>query len=83
MILHKRNSLIMSHEQILRRELKAMLKCVDKRKALTLTLYFNPSCTSKEETPYEDNKYYYSDYFVLLKVLENKHSETYKIEGLA
>ena len=30
-----------------------------------------------------DNKYYYSDCLVLLKVLENKHAETYKIEGLA
>ena len=29
------------------------------------------------------NKYYYSDCLVLLKVLESKHSETYKIEGLA
>ena len=48
-----------------------------------LTLYFNPSCTSEKETPYEDNSYYYSDYLVLLQVLENKRSETYKIEGLA
>ena len=35
------------------------------------------------ETPYEDNKYYHSDCLVLLKVLGNKDSETYKIEGLA
>ena len=49
----------------------------------TLKNIINPSCTSEKETPYEDNKYYFSDCFVLLQVLENKHSETYKIEGLA
>ena len=37
----------------------------------------------KEETPYKDNKFYYSDCVVLLQAVENKHSETYKIEGLA
>ena len=44
---------------------------------------FNPSCTSEWETPFEDNKYYHSDWFVLIKVLGNKHPGTYNIEGLA
>ena len=41
-----------------------------------LILLFDPSCTSEKETPYEDYKYYHSDCLVLLRVLENKHSET-------
>ena len=40
-----------------------------------LTLDFNPYCISKTKTPYEDNKYYHSDWLVLPKVLGNKHLE--------
>ena len=37
--------------------------------------YFNPSCTSKEETSYKDNKYYYSDCLVILQVLEKTYRD--------
>ena len=60
-----------------------MRKFGSKRKALTRHFICNPSFTSEKETPYKDNKYYHSDCLVLLKVLGNKDSETYKIEGLA
>ena len=43
--------------------------------------YFNPSCTSKEETSYEDNKYYYSDCLVILQVLEKKTQRLKRLKG--
>ena len=35
-------------------------------------LFFNPSCTSEQETSYEDNKYYHSDCRVLLKSIRKQ-----------
>ena len=42
-----------------------------------------PNLAQLRQLSYAGHKYYYSDCLFLLEVLENKHSEIYKIEALA
>ena len=53
-MLHKRNSLSMSHEQTSRSEHRAAGKPTGKPTGTSL-FTFNPSCSSVKETPCEDN----------------------------
>ena len=48
-----------------------------------LSRTWRPAKNILDRITYKDYKYYFSDCLVSIKVLENKNSETYKIEGLA